>query len=130
MDDFPSTRTIRVKAHQDKRRRAGFAFTREPREIDAEEIGDDLAGGLRLLSLLTDPTLTVEFLGPGDEVRPTSPELVDALRERIAEAQAAEAEELEPEPTAKKVPSKAKPPAKKAAPAKKSSVSKPEGSGG
>lgn len=51
---------IRVRSLAASRRRAGFAFTREPLVIGPESLGADIAALFALASILGDPALVVE----------------------------------------------------------------------
>jgi hypothetical protein len=84
---------LRVKALQPSRRRAGFAFSREPRDLTADELGgENVTGFTRLLALLDDPQLSCSFvLEDGDEQVITA-DKVAQLRAALASWQAAEAE--------------------------------------
>lgn len=55
---------IRVTARQDKRRRAGLGFTREPVILTNDQIDEE-----RMVALLSDDQLTVE-IGSGEEFMP------------------------------------------------------------
>lgn len=57
---------LRVTALQPARRRAGFAFTREPVVLAREDLGTGLAAVMRLAELLGDPLLRVELLEDGE----------------------------------------------------------------
>lgn len=79
---------LRVTAFQNSRRRAGFAFTREPVDLLPDDLGEGFAGMVRLVQLLEDPQLKLEVV-EDDEVRA----LTDEEREAIfAMAKACEAE--------------------------------------
>ena len=72
---------LRVTALQDRRRRAGLAFGREPVTIDPATIDQDKLG-----QLLGDPLLQVEF-GMGEEFigLPRGSQMVEQLLERFQE---------------------------------------------
>lgn len=66
---MPAGGGLRVKALQPSRRRAGFAFTSVPRELAFEELGEGLAGFMRLVMICEDPFLKVTLVN-GDEELP------------------------------------------------------------
>jgi hypothetical protein len=55
---------IRVRSLAASRRRAGFAFTREPLIIGPESLGENLAALIALASIVGDPVLVVEQSNP------------------------------------------------------------------
>lgn len=57
---------LRVTALQPARRRAGFAFGREPVVLAREDLGTGLAAVMRMAELLGDPLLRVELLEDGE----------------------------------------------------------------
>ncbi len=63
---MPIGGALRVKALQPSRRRAGFAFSSNPREIAFEELGEGLAGFIRLVMICEDPFLQTVLVN-GDE---------------------------------------------------------------
>lgn len=80
---------LRVRALVSTRRRAGFGFTAEARDLRREEFAeDDVAGYQQVLAIATDPELVSFYVSPdGDEVRVTDAE-IEKLREHIATLQA------------------------------------------
>lgn len=60
-------RAIRVTAKQPSRRRAGFGFTSEPRELAGEELGEGLAALFRLIMICEDPELDVALVTKTDD---------------------------------------------------------------
>lgn len=88
---MPIGGALRVKALQPARRRAGFAFTSIPRELAFEELGEGLAGFIRLVMICEDPYLKVTLVNGDDELS------VDA--DVLAEMQSVlEAEKLRVDP--------------------------------
>lgn len=80
---------LRVRALVSSRRRAGFGFTAEARDLRREEFAeDDIAAYQQVLAIATDPELVCFYVSPdGDEVRATDAE-IEKLREHIATLQA------------------------------------------
>lgn len=85
---------LRVTALQPARRRAGFAFGREPVVLAREDLGTGLAAVMRLAELLGDPLLQVVLLVDEEarEIGDDERAALTALLEAEAEAEA----EIEP----------------------------------
>jgi|GEM_PF-6008378 len=103
MGNYPR---LRVKALQDKRRRAGLEFTREAQDFTPDELAPKLGGGLTAVialgAILTDPLLSVVLveLGEGGEIeRPvTDEERVEltAFLEAQGDAEASKVDPTDP----------------------------------
>lgn len=65
---MPIGGALRVKALQPSRRRAGFAFSSNPREIAFEELGEGLAGFIRLVMICEDPFLQTVLVNGSEEL--------------------------------------------------------------
>lgn len=76
--------TIRVKALQPQRRRAGMLFTREPRDLTPADFGEGLEAGEMLLALVSDPQLVVTGIDAEGGEHAVTAEMVDELEELIA----------------------------------------------
>ncbi|WP_067734486.1 hypothetical protein [Novosphingobium naphthalenivorans] len=87
---------VRVKSQRPLRRRAGFAFTREVKELQREAFGqDEIAAIEKLLALVGDPVLDVVLVqADGSEQRLTTEE-ADALRTFVAAQKSATAPDEE-----------------------------------
>lgn len=88
---MPAASTLRVKALQPSRRRAGFAFSSNAREIAFEELGEGLAGFIRLVMICEDPFLKVTLVN-GDEELPVDADVLAEMRSVL------EAEKLRVDP--------------------------------
>lgn len=85
--------TLRVKALQPQRRRAGMLFTREARELSLADLGDGLGAGEALLALVSDPQLKVTGIDAEGEEHPVTAEMVEELAALVdADRQARQAE--------------------------------------
>lgn len=78
-----------IVSQRPQRRRAGFAFTREPVELTREDLGEGLAALVRFSLLLGDPCLMVTMVSPdgteqliGDEERQQITALLEAEQAR------------------------------------------------
>jgi len=92
-DAQPQTPKLRVRSLRPRRRRAGLDFTREPRDLTADELGgENVAGFTSLLALLDDPQLSCSFVLEDGAEQVITAEKVAQLREALASWQAAEAE--------------------------------------
>lgn len=88
-------RVVRVKALQPSRRRAGLAFSPTPRDLTADDLGEGLAGFMRLIMICEDQALKVQLvtITDGDE------EILNVGEAEIAELRAAfEAESARVDP--------------------------------
>jgi len=88
---MPIGGALRVKALQPARRRAGFAFTSIPRELAFEELGEGLAGFIRLVMICEDPYLKVTLVN-GDDELPVDSDVLAAMQSVL------EAEKLRVDP--------------------------------
>lgn len=70
---------IRVKALQPSRRRAGFAFTSTPRDLQREELGEGIEALKRFAMILGDPALSVSFVHADGRVEVLTEDEKDAL---------------------------------------------------
>lgn len=76
---MPIGGALRVKALQPSRRRAGFAFSSNPREIAFEELGEGLAGFIRLVMICEDPFLQTVLVN-GDEELPVDADVLAEMK--------------------------------------------------
>lgn len=88
---MPIGGALRVKALQPARRRAGFAFTSIPRELAFEELGEGLAGFIRLVMICEDPFLKVTLVN-GDHELPVDADVLAEMKSVL------EAEKLRVDP--------------------------------
>lgn len=84
----PSAR-LRVKALLPKRRRAGFAFSRQPADLTRDDLPTDTVEGLeKLLALASDPQLKCVFVDEDGNEEPFTAEKVEQLKAAIEELKA------------------------------------------
>lgn len=95
----PSIPSVRVRALAPARRRAGFAFTREPTDLAPDSLGNGLAAIIALAAILSDPLLSVTVVenveGGEPAERPVTAEERDALT-AFLEAESAKVDPEDP----------------------------------
>lgn len=83
---MPAGGSLRVKALQPSRWRAGFAFTPAERELDLEALGDGVDGLARLRAICADPCLKVVLVN-GDQELPVGPAVLADIEALLASEQ-------------------------------------------
>lgn len=82
--------TIRVKALQPQRRRAGMLFTREPRDLMPGDLGEGIEAGEALLALVSDPQLVVSGIDADGVEHAVTAEMIEELVAAIEADRAAQ----------------------------------------
>lgn len=122
--------TIRVRALQPKRRRAGIDFGREPVDVTAAQLGVGLAAVMALGAILTDPVLSVTIVEQDEDGEETERPVTEEERDSLTAFLEAESAKVDPEapPTAEAAEAAAEAKAKDgAAPKTEPEGNKPKG---